>query len=386
MTLTLLLELAGALAVVIAAVAFAMRKPPALPPAKQPSASPPADDRNKNVDDPFADLRAAKDAAEAAEAQKPPSSATPSMPATRKEDQTWSLGLSRARDGWQTRFGAIFGASKSLDVSLEAELEEALLTSDVGVSTTTALLTRLKQKLGKAALKDPEAVRAALRAEALQMVSLPGGPLRAAASGPTVVVMVGVNGVGKTTTIGKLTKQYKDAGKTVLLGAGDTFRAAAADQLEVWGGRLGAEVVRGAEGADPSSVAYTAVARAVKDGVDVLFLDTAGRLHTKQPLMDEMGKVHRAVSKSCPGAPHEVLLVLDATTGQNGLTQAKVFKEAVPLTGIVLTKLDGSAKGGIVLAIADELGVPVRYVGLGEGADDLVPFDAQNFVQALFGT
>lgn len=298
--------------------------------------------------------------------------------------ELWSTGLSRAREGWQARFGAILGA-KNLDVRLEAELEEALLTSDVGVTTTTQLIERLKKKLSKKELSEGEAVRQALRAEATKMLELPGaGPLRRAESGPTVVVMVGVNGVGKTTTIGKLTKQFRGEEARVLLGAGDTFRAAAADQLQIWGDRLGAEVVRGAEGADPSSVAYTSVARAVSEHFDVLLLDTAGRLHTKAPLMDEMSKVHRAVAKACPGAPHEVLLVLDATTGQNGLTQAKVFKEVVPLTGIVLTKLDGSAKGGIVLSIAAELGVPVRFVGLGEGENDLVPFDAEKFVSALF--
>ncbi len=300
-------------------------------------------------------------------------------------DGAWSTGLSRAREGWQARFGALLGA-KSLDAGLEAELEEALLTSDVGVATTTALLERIKRKLGKKALADGEAVRAALRQEATSLLDLSGsGPLREAASGPTVIVMVGVNGVGKTTTIGKLSKHYKDAGKRVILGAGDTFRAAAADQLQVWGDRLDAIVVRGAEGADPSSVAFQAVTAAVNDGFDVLLLDTAGRLHTKAPLMDEMSKVHRAVAKACPGAPHEVLLVLDATTGQNGLTQAKVFKDVVPLTGIVLTKLDGSAKGGIVLAIAEELGLPVRYVGLGEGESDLVLFEPERFVDALFG-
>ncbi len=300
-------------------------------------------------------------------------------------DGPWSTGLSRARDGWQARFGAILGA-KSLDVSLEAELEEALLTSDVGVATTTALIERIKRKLGKKALANGEAVRAALRDEATLLLALPGGgPLREASSGPTVIVMVGVNGVGKTTTIGKLTKHYTTAGARVLLGAGDTFRAAAADQLQIWGDRFEAPVVRGAEGADPSSVAFQAVTRAVAENFDVLLLDTAGRLHTKAPLMDEMSKVHRAVAKACPGGPHEVLLVLDATTGQNGLTQAKVFKEVVPLSGIVLTKLDGSAKGGIVLAIAEELGVPVRYVGLGEGESDLVPFEADKFVDALFG-
>src|SRR5208283_3563463 len=202
---------------------------------------------------------------------------------------------------------------------------------------------------------------------------------------PTVVLVVGVNGVGKTTTIGKLATRAGAAGKKVVLAAGDTFRAAAVQQLEVWGKRVGAEVVRGKEGADPGAVAFDATARAKEAGVDLLFVDTAGRLHTKAPLMDEIKKVRKTIGKALEGAPHETLLVLDATTGQNGLQQATMFREALDLTGVVLTKLDGTAKGGVVLAISDELRIPVRYVGLGERAEDLREFHADEFVEALFG-
>jgi fused signal recognition particle receptor len=194
-----------------------------------------------------------------------------------------------------------------------------------------------------------------------------------------------VNGVGKTTTIGKLATRYNAAGKKVVLAAGDTFRAAAVQQLEVWGKRVGAEVVRGKEGADPGAVAFDATTKAKESGADLLLVDTAGRLHTKAPLMDEIKKVRKTIAKALDGAPHETFLVLDATTGQNALSQAAMFKEALDLTGIVLTKLDGTAKGGIVLGICDELGVPVRYVGLGERAEDLREFDAEDFVEALFG-
>jgi len=197
--------------------------------------------------------------------------------------------------------------------------------------------------------------------------------------------MVGVNGVGKTTTIGKLATKYENAGKKVMLAAGDTFRAAAVQQLEVWGKRVGAEVVRGKEGADPGAVAFDATTKAKDGGADLLLVDTAGRLHTKAPLMDEIKKVRKTIAKAMEGAPHETLLVLDATTGQNALTQAVMFKDALDLTGIILTKLDGTAKGGIVLGIADELKLPVRYVGLGERAEDLREFDAEDFVEALFG-
>jgi len=259
-----------------------------------------------------------------------------------------------------------------------------MLASDVGPRTTQSILARLRDSLEKNELRDTDAVWAALRAEAKRILDLGGGPIRSTTK-PTVVLMVGVNGVGKTTTIGKLATRLGAAGKKVVLAAGDTFRAAAVQQLEVWGKRVGAEVVRGKEGADPGAVAFDATTKAKEAGADLLLVDTAGRLHTKVPLMDEIKKVRKTIAKAMDGAPHETLLVLDATTGQNALTQAAMFKDALDLTGIVLTKLDGTAKGGIVLGICDELRVPVRYIGLGERAEDLREFDAEDFVEALFG-
>jgi fused signal recognition particle receptor len=259
-----------------------------------------------------------------------------------------------------------------------------MLTSDVGPKTTNTLLSRLRESVDRDQLRDADAVWAALRSESMRILAIGGGPLRISAK-PTVVLMVGVNGVGKTTTIGKLATRYMTAGKQVVLAAGDTFRAAAVQQLEVWGKRVGATVVKGKEAADPAAVAFDATTIARDTGGDLLLVDTAGRLHTKVPLMDEIKKVRKTISKAMEGAPHETLLVLDATTGQNALAQAAMFKDALDLTGIVLTKLDGTAKGGIVLGVCDELKVPVRYIGLGERADDLREFDAEDFVEALFG-
>jgi fused signal recognition particle receptor len=259
-----------------------------------------------------------------------------------------------------------------------------MLASDVGPKTTSVLLGRLRESVERNRLQDADAVWAALRSEATRILAIGGGPLRFSAK-PTVVLMVGVNGVGKTTTIGKLATHYITSGKRVVLAAGDTFRAAAVQQLEVWGKRVGAAVVKGKEAADPGAVAFDATTMAREGGADLLLVDTAGRLHTKVPLMDEIKKVRKTISKAMDGAPHETLLVLDATTGQNALAQAAMFKDALELTGIVLTKLDGTAKGGVVLGICDELNVPVRYIGLGERADDLREFDAEDFVEALFG-
>jgi fused signal recognition particle receptor len=263
-------------------------------------------------------------------------------------------------------------------------MEEVMLSSDVGVKTTQSILERLRERLNKNELGDEAAVWAALRAEAQRILALEGGKIRVGAK-PTVVLMVGVNGVGKTTSIGKLATRYNADGKKVVLAAGDTFRAAAVQQLEVWGKRVGANVVKGKEGADPGAVAFEATNKAKEAAADLLLVDTAGRLHTKAPLMDEIKKVRKTIAKAMDGAPHETLLVLDATTGQNALTQAAMFKEAVDLTGIILTKLDGTAKGGIVLGICDELKVPVRYIGIGERAEDLREFQAEEFVEALFG-
>jgi fused signal recognition particle receptor len=295
---------------------------------------------------------------------------------------TLRKGLSRTRGGMIARLADLIRGRREVDPALLAEIEEILLTSDVGVKTTQALVQRLHERLENKELGDADKVWAALRAEAEAILGA-GGRLRLRQK-PEVVMVVGVNGSGKTTTIGKLAAKLKAQGKTVVLGAGDTFRAAAVQQLEVWGEREGAMVIKGKEGADPSSVLFEAVNMAKETNADVLLCDTAGRLHTKTNLMEELQKVRRSIGKALDGAPHETLLVLDATNGQNALEQAKQFKEAIEITGVVLTKLDGTAKGGVILAIADELKLPVRYIGIGERAADLREFDASEFVEALF--
>lgn len=270
----------------------------------------------------------------------------------------------------------------AVDAATWDEVEETLLVADLGVAATSDLLARLRERVAAAGTVDAAAVRALLREELLTLID-PQRDRSLAITGPGlhVVLIVGVNGTGKTTTTGKLARALVADGHTVMLAAADTFRAAAADQLQTWGDRVGVPVVRGDEGADPASVAYEAVDVAMSADLDVLVVDTAGRLHTKAGLMDELGKVKRVLDKRVPVA--EVLLVIDATTGQNGLVQARTFAEVVDVTGIVLTKLDGTAKGGIVVAVQQQLGVPVKYVGLGEGPDDLAPFDPAEFVDAL---
>ena len=273
-----------------------------------------------------------------------------------------------------------------LDDATWEEVEDTLLSSDMGLAATTELVDRLRTRVRVEGLRSPEELRTALREELVAVVGRDlDRSLRTASHDgrPAVVMVVGVNGTGKTTTCGKLARVLVADGRTVVLGAADTFRAAAADQLETWGSRVGARTVRGPEGGDPASVAFDAVKEGTAEGVDTVLIDTAGRLHTKTGLMDELGKVKRVVEKH--GPVDETLLVLDATTGQNGVVQARVFTEAVDVTGVVLTKLDGTAKGGIVVAVQRELGIPVKLVGLGEGADDLAPFDAEQFVDALLG-
>jgi fused signal recognition particle receptor len=270
-----------------------------------------------------------------------------------------------------------------IDEDTWEEFEETLITSDLGVAPTTELVDSLRTRFRVEGISEPRQARAILRAELIRLVdpSLDRSLHTERLEHPAVVLVVGVNGTGKTTTVGKLARVLVAEDKDVLLGAADTFRAAAADQLETWGSRVGVPTVRGSEGADPASVAYEAVKAGIEQEVDVVLVDTAGRLHTKTGLMDELGKVKRVIERQAP--VREVLLVLDATTGQNGLTQARIFAEVVDVTGIVLTKLDGSAKGGIVVQVQRELGVPVKLVGLGEGADDLAPFDPEVFVDAL---
>lgn len=273
-----------------------------------------------------------------------------------------------------------------LDEETWEEIEDTLLTADVGVAPTQELVERLRERVKVLGTRTPDELRGLLRGELLRLLGTDFDRAVKTESGldtPGVVMVVGVNGTGKTTTTGKLARVLVADGRSVVLGAADTFRAAAADQLQTWGERVGARTVRGPEGGDPASVAFDAVKEGIAEGADVVLIDTAGRLHTKTGLMDELGKVKRVVEKH--GPLDEILLVLDATTGQNGLVQARVFAEVVDITGIVLTKLDGTAKGGIVVAVQRELGVPVKLVGLGEGPDDLAPFEPEAFVDALIG-
>ncbi|SDL37104.1 signal recognition particle-docking protein FtsY [Geoalkalibacter ferrihydriticus] len=293
-------------------------------------------------------------------------------------------GLAKTQASLVGRIDTLLRGSKTIDADLFEELEEILITADLGMKTTQDLVSALQARLDRNELADMDALRRALQEELTQRMRLKAAPIDLAAATPFVIMVVGVNGVGKTTTIGKLARQFKGQGKKVVLGAGDTFRAAAAEQLCIWGERSGVEVVRHKEGADPAAVAFDAAKAALARKADVLILDTAGRLHTKANLMEELKKVRRVLGREIPGAPHETLLVLDATTGQNALTQARQFNEVVSISGIALTKLDGTAKGGIVVSIGNELGLPVRYVGIGEGVEDLRPFDPEMFVAALF--
>jgi fused signal recognition particle receptor len=294
-------------------------------------------------------------------------------------------GLTKSRENWAQKMGALFQNLSWDEDSLQA-MEENLLAGDVGVKATQKLMDILRSQSPRGAEDPGQEISSRLK-EAMTQILQPATatPTRSPLSGrPWVVVFLGVNGVGKTTTIGKLAAQYRSAGKKVLLVAADTFRAAAIEQLDAWGNRVGVEVVKHRAGADPSAVVYDGMQAAKSRGIDTLLIDTAGRLHTKLHLVEELKKIRRVISRELSDAPHETLLVLDATTGQNGLQQARVFKEATNITGIVLTKLDGTAKGGVIVSIQEELGVPVQYIGMGEDVADLQPFDAGQFVQALF--
>ena len=276
----------------------------------------------------------------------------------------------------------IFNGFSKLDDEFYEELEESLILSDMGMDTALEAVELLRQRAKELHVKDVEGGRTLMREIICEMLQVGDNGLDLSTK-PSVVLFIGVNGVGKTTTIGKLGKRLKEEGKRVLFCAGDTFRAAAAEQLTIWSERTGVEIVKQGEGSDPAAVVFDAMSAAKARGTDVVLVDTAGRLHNKQNLMNELNKIGRVIEREVPGAARETLLVLDATTGQNGLIQAKQFQESVPLTGIVLTKLDGTAKGGIVVAIAREMGLPVKYVGLGEGVDDLQPFDAQHYAEAI---
>ena len=294
-------------------------------------------------------------------------------------------GLSKTRSSLTGRLDRLFLGKKEITEELLEDLEEILFTSDIGVATTQELIDSVQEKVARKELKDPERLKIALKEHMLSFLNV--GAVEHPSPGPgepLVIMVVGVNGVGKTTTIGKAANRFRSEGKEVLLVAADTFRAAAVEQLTVWGERVGATVIKQGAGSDPSAVAFDALTAAVTRKVDVVLIDTAGRLHTKVNLMEELQKIHRVIGRKLPGAPHEVWLILDATTGQNAIAQAKTFNERFGVTSIILTKLDGTAKGGIVVGISGELDIPIKFIGIGEKIDDLRPFDATDFVQAIF--
>jgi len=294
------------------------------------------------------------------------------------------LGLKKTADGLVGRIDTLVLGKKEIDADTLEELEEILITSDIGVKTTVELIRTLEQRLGRNELKDGEALASAPKGEIRARLEAHHRRLDFDGQRPFVLLVIGVNGVGKTTTIGKLASRYSASGRKVLLAAADTFRAAAAEQLESWGDRSGVAVIRHKEGADPSAVVFDACKAAVARQVDILIVDTAGRLHTKVNLMEEMKKIRRVIDREIPGAPHETLLVLDAATGQNAVSQARLFKDAAGVTGLALTKLDGTAKGGIVVTVSHEFALPVRYIGVGESIDDLRDFNPREFTDALF--
>jgi len=293
-------------------------------------------------------------------------------------------GLANTRGGFIARLAKLFGSRPTVDDALLEQVEEVLITADIGVKTSERMLNRLREQMRSGELKDADAVWASLRDMASEVLNVAAKPVELK-NKPSLLLVIGVNGAGKTTTIGKLAARYTAEGRRVLLAAGDTYRAAAVLQLEVWGRRVNCPVIKGKEGADPSGVIFDAVKRAQDEGYDLVIADTAGRLHTKAPLMEELKKVERTIHKALGGrGADEILLVLDATTGQNAVQQMHMFREALRVSGVVLTKLDGTAKGGMILGIVDEHKVPVRFVGLGERVEDLREFDAKSFVEALF--
>lgn len=293
-------------------------------------------------------------------------------------------GLNKAKQGITDKIDSVIKSYTKVDEELLEELEEILITSDIGVNTTMEIIERLREKIKEKGIKDPQDVKLELKSIIEEILTDDNSKIDVSKS-PTIILMVGVNGVGKTTTIGKLTKRFKNEGKKVLVAAGDTFRAAAIEQLEVWTKRSGVDIIKHQEGADPGAVIFDAIKAAKARKIDILICDTAGRLHNKSNLMNELGKVFKIVDREFPEAKKEVLLVVDATTGQNAVSQAKTFKEVCDITGIVLTKLDGTAKGGVVLAVKNEIDVPVKLIGIGEKVEDLQDFDAKNFSEALFG-
>jgi fused signal recognition particle receptor len=307
-------------------------------------------------------------------------------------NEMWGLfeklkgGLAKTHQGFVEKIDQLLAGRKSIDQDLLEELEAVLFSADLGVKTSSQLIEGVQRGLKKGELQEPERVKDFIRQEISRILQMGEKPLSIdfSQTKPFLFMVVGVNGVGKTTTIAKIAHQYSSQGKKVLIGAADTFRAAAVEQLEVWATRVRADLIKHSKGSDPSAVAFDSVHAAKARNVDLVFIDTAGRLHTKVNLMEELKKIKRIIAREYPGAPHEILLVLDATTGQNAISQAQLFHEAIGVTGIALTKLDGTAKGGIIIGITDELKIPIRYIGVGEGMDDLREFNANEFVQALF--
>ena len=294
-------------------------------------------------------------------------------------------GLAKTRETFTNKIEKLIIGYADIDDDLLDELEETLIMSDVGVKTTERLMADVRNGIKKKDINTPEDLKPFLAEKISEILSTGSDETRIASAGPTVLLVIGVNGVGKTTTIGKLAAYYKEQGKSVMLAAADTFRAAAIDQLQIWGDRTGVPVIRHEEGSDPAAVAFDAVKAARARSIDVLIIDTAGRLHTKSNLMEELKKINRVIRREIAEAPHETLLVLDATTGQNAISQADLFQKAAAITGIVLTKLDGTAKGGVIIGLKSELSMPVKWIGVGEGVDDLRPFIAKDFARALFG-
>jgi fused signal recognition particle receptor len=412
MSMPVILAIVAAVVVVIVVIAVARRKkePTSLPsPAQDEIAPPPAKEPAARS----ATARAAKPAepepepepergpASGAEPLTPLAPAAPEIRVADKEEeaaadqlrsakrerklQKLRQGLAPTRGGFIAKLGALFQDKKTIDPELLDRIEETLITADVGAKTTEWLIGLLRAALDKNELADPNAVWNLLEQEVGVALAVEGKPWDPSSARPYCIMVVGVNGVGKTTTIGKLASQFGEQGRKVVLAAADTFRAAAVNQLEIWGRRAGCEVVKPApEGADPSSVVFDAIKKAEEIGADVVIVDTAGRLHTQAPLMEELKKVHRVMGKALEGAPHQVLLVLDATTGQNALQQVAEFGAALGIDGIAITKLDGTAKGGVLIGVCHEHRIPVRFIGIGEAKDDLRDFEVKDFVEALF--
>jgi fused signal recognition particle receptor len=315
----------------------------------------------------------------------PPKRVEPAPPTDAETAAAYRAGLEKTRgNGFVARLGKLFG-KKQIDATTVDELEEVLFTADIGPRAADRIFQSVKKGMSRADLEDSDKIWAQIKQTSREILDIDARPMDMTGKKPFVLLVLGVNGVGKTTTIGKLASKWKAEGNKVLLAAGDTFRAAATEQLEVWAERAGVEIVKGKPNGDPSSVIFDAIKKGVEEGYDLVICDTAGRLHSNAGLMDELKKLRRVSDKAMPGAPHETWMVLDATTGQNAIQQAKTFKADMEISGIVLTKLDGSAKGGVVLGILDELKVPVRFVGIGEQIGDLRPFDPAAFVDALYG-